>query len=259
MATKIHPTALVDAKAQLGDNVSVGPYAIIEAATTIGDDCVIEAYAMIRSGTSMGTANRVFPHAVIGGLPQDLGFDETLTSYVEIGNENIFRENVTVSRATQAGKSTRIASNCYLMNNSHIGHDCVLGERNIIATGVALGGHVQMGQGIFIGGGTMIHQFCRIGSLAIISGATGITKDVIPYTMIGNFPAHHFRLNMVGLRRAGIKGERLKALSIAFRCLRERSTLDDIPITDEIEYLKQWVEEKSKRGIHGFLATRSKA
>jgi len=256
MAIKIHPTALVDANAQLGDNVSVGPYAIIEAATTIGDDCVIDAYAMIRSGTSMGRANRIFSHAVIGGLPQDLGFDETLPSYVEIGNQNVFRENVTVSRPTQPEKSTRIASNCYLMNNSHIGHDCVVGENNIIATGVALGGHVQLGQGIFIGGGTMIHQFCRIGSLVIISGAIGISKDVIPYTMIGGLPAHHFRLNMVGLRRAGIKGTRLKALSTAFRCLRERSTLDDIPATDEIEYLKQWLADKSKRGIHGFLAAK---
>ena len=252
----IHPTALVDANAQLGDNVNVGPYAIIEAATRIGDDCIIDAHAMIRSGTSMGTANHVFPHAVIGGLPQDLDFDETLISYVEIGNENVFRENVTVSRATQSEKSTRIASNCYLMNNSHIGHDCVLGKQNIIATGVALGGHVQMGRGIFIGGGTMIHQFCRIGSLVIISGAIGISKDVIPYTMIGGLPAHHFRLNMIGLRRAGIKGTGLKALSTAFRCLRERSSLDNIPVTDEIEHLKQWLADKSKRGIHGFLAAK---
>jgi UDP-N-acetylglucosamine acyltransferase len=146
------------------------------------------------------------------------------------------------------------------MNNSHVGHDCQLGDHNIFASNVALGGHVQVGDRVFFGGGAVVHQFCRVGSLAILQGLAGINKDALPYTMIGGRPGKHYRLNLVGLRRAGIDGDRLKAVSTAFRRLRQRESLDDLPDTPELSYLRDWLAAESRRhGYLGFIEARSKA
>ncbi len=259
MSPSIHPTACVAADARLGAGVSVGPYAVIESGAEIGDGCRIEAHAVIHSFVRMGRNNHVFPQAVIGGLPQDLGFDPLMPTYVEIGDGNVFREGVTVSRATQKGDATRIGANNYLMNNSHVAHDCRLGDHNIFASGATLGGHVQVGDRVFFGGGVMVHQFCRIGSYAILQGLAGINKDVIPFTMVGGRPGKHYRLNLVGLRRAGIDGDRLKAVSAAYRRLRNKKSLDDLPDTPELIYLRCWLAEESKRhGNLGFIEIHSR-
>ncbi|MBM4201077.1 MAG: acyl-ACP--UDP-N-acetylglucosamine O-acyltransferase, partial [Gammaproteobacteria bacterium] len=215
----IHPTAIVHPGAKLGKDVSVGPFAVIEDATEIGDNCQIGAQAVIHAHVRMGVDNTVHPHAVLGGLPQDLGFDPREITYLDIGERNVFREFVTISRATAAGGATRIGSDNYLMNNTHIGHDGVLGDHNVLASGATLGGHTQVGDRVFFGGGVMVHQFCRIGSLAMLQGLAGINKDVIPFTMVGGRPGKHYRLNVIGLRRAGIDGERLRAISKAYRLL----------------------------------------
>jgi UDP-N-acetylglucosamine acyltransferase len=145
------------------------------------------------------------------------------------------------------------------MNNSHIGHDCRLGDGNILASGATLGGHVQVGDRVFFGGGVMVHQFCRIGSLAILQGLAGINKDVLPYAMVGGRPGKHYRLNLVGMRRAGIDGERLKAVSAAFRRVRSGQSLEDLPRTDELVYLREWLETASRRGGWlGFMEARSR-
>ncbi len=250
----IHPTAYVSPEAELGVGVTVGPFAVIEGSCMIGDGCRIDAHAVIHSYVRMGRDNRVHPHAVLGGLPQDLGFDPETETYLDIGDGNVFREAVTLSRATRPGGATRLGSNNYLMNGSHVGHDCVLGDRNIFASNVALGGHARMGDRVFCGGGVMVHQFCRVGSLAILQGLAGINKDVIPYTMVGGRPGKHYRLNLVGMRRAGIDGESLKAVSAAFRRLRNRQGLDGLPETSELAYLRAWLAEESKRhGTLGFI------
>ncbi|SMF95986.1 acyl-[acyl-carrier-protein]--UDP-N-acetylglucosamine O-acyltransferase [Methylomagnum ishizawai] len=249
--SNIHPTAHVAPEVELGAGVTVGPFAVIEGPGVIGEGCRIEAHAVIRPYVRMGRHNHVHPHAVLGGLPQDLGFDEATETYLDIGDHNVFREAVTLSRATQPGGSTRLGSHNYLMNGSHVGHDCVLGDRNIFASNVALGGHVQMGDRVFCGGGAVVHQFCRVGSLAILQGLAGINKDVIPYTMVGGRPGKHYRVNLVGVRRAGIDGDRLKAVSAAFRRLRNKQSLDDLPDTPELAYLRQWLAAESKR--HGNL------
>jgi UDP-N-acetylglucosamine acyltransferase len=255
----IHPTAVIAAEAELGAGVSVGPYAVIEGPCVIGDGCRIDAHAVIHPYVRMGRNNRVHPHAVIGGLPQDLGFDPASETYVEIGDDNIFREGVTVSRATKLAGATRLGSGNYLMNNSHLGHDCILGDRNIFASGATLGGHCQVGDRVFFGGGVMVHQFCRIGSGAILQGMAGINKDVIPYTLVGGRPGKHYRLNLVGLRRAGIDGDRLRAISQAFRRLRDRQNLDGLPDTPELGYLRAWLAGASKRGGHlGFIDIRGR-
>jgi UDP-N-acetylglucosamine acyltransferase len=197
----------------------------------------------------MGAGNQVHPTAVLGGLPQDLSFNADAETWLEIGEHNVFREGVTISRATRLDEPTRIGSRCYFMNNSHVGHDCQVGNHNIFASGACLGGHVSVGDRVFFGGGAMAHQFCRIGSYAMLQGLTGINKDVLPFMMVAGRPGKHYRLNLVGLRRAGIDAERLRVLSEAMRALRHHRTLEDFPETPELIYLRAWLEQGGKRGI----------
>jgi UDP-N-acetylglucosamine acyltransferase len=253
MNPQIHPTALIAPSAKLGTDVTVGAYAVIEEKVEIGDGCHIGPHAVIHPYVRMGRNNRVHPHAVIGGLPQDLGFDPNEETYVEMGDGNVLREGVTISRATKKSGTTRIGSHCYLMNNSHVAHDCVVGDHNIFASGATLGGHVQVGDRVFLGGGVMTHQFCRIGSYAMLQGMAGINKDVLPFMMVGGRPGKHYRLNLVGLRRAGIDGERLKAVSSAIRRVRNRQELDGLPETPELAYLRAWLAAESKRGRLAFV------
>jgi UDP-N-acetylglucosamine acyltransferase len=256
MTSLIHPTAVIAADAKLGTGVSVGPYAIIENHVEIGDGCQIAAHAVIHQWVRMGRNNAVHPGAVLGGLPQDLGFKPETETWVEIGDGNVFREGVTISRATHPSGATRIGSNCYLMNNAHIGHDGQLGDNNILASNVALGGHVKVGNRVFFGGGAVVHQFCRIGSYAILQGLAGINKDVVPFMLVAGRPGKHYRLNLIGLRRAGIDGENLKALSAAIRRYRNKIGLDGLPSTPEMDYLRKWLAQTSKRGIASFASGR---
>ena len=129
----------------------------------------------------------------------------------------------------------------------------MVGNNTIFANNVAIGGHVEVGNNVFIGGAVVAHQFCRIGSFAIVQGTTGLNMDVIPFMLIGGRPARHYKLNTVGLRRAGITGERYKTLSAAFRLLKNKQSLDTLEETDELRHLKEWLAVKSKRGLHGFV------
>ena len=247
----IHPTAVIAPDVELGPGVSIGPYAVIEGPGRIGADCRIEAHALIRPHVYLGARNVIHSTAVLGGLPQDLGFDPRIETRLEIGNDNTFREGVTLSRATQKGQATRIGDGNYFMNHTHLGHDGVMGHGNILASGATLGGHCTVGDRVFFGGGVMVHQFCRIGSFAILQGLAGINKDALPFAMVGGRPGKHYRLNLVGLRRAGIEGDRLKLVSEAFRRLKRRQSLEDLPKTPEIDYLRDWLAQPSRRG--GFL------
>lgn len=249
----IHPTASIAPDAQLGEGVIVGAFAVIEERVQIGDGCRVGPHAIIHPGVRLGRGNTIHPTAVLGGLPQDLGFDAATETWLDIGDGNVFREGVTVSRATKPGGATRIGSRCYLMNNAHIGHDCVMGDSNILASGVALGGHVQVGERVFFGGGAVVHQFCRIGSFAMLQGLAGINRDILPFMMVGGRPAKHYRLNLVGLRRAGVDGERLKAVSAAMRRMRGKESLEGLPSTEELDYLRAWLAAGSKRGWSKFV------
>ena len=251
--SKIHPTAILSNKAELGKDVSIGAFAVIEDEVIIGDGSVIEAHAVIHSGVTLGELNHIYPHVIIGGAPQDLQFKLKTTSFINIGNQNVFREGVTVHRSSLNEGATRIGSKNYFMTNSHIAHDCHLKDGSIFATGATLGGFVEVGEGAFLGGGVMVHQFCRLGSLVMIRGLTGVSKDVLPYTMLGGFPVRHYRLNLTGLRRAGVDGERLRRLSVAYRQIRKYGQLEVIDETPEISSLKLWMSQDSKRGLHGFI------
>ena len=253
MTSLIHPSACIGSEAVLGAGVLVGPFAVIEDGAVLGDRCQVGAHAVIHGRVRMGEGNILHPHAVLGGLPQDLSFKPETVSWLEIGDRNEFREGFTAHRATVAESATRIGSGCYFMNNSHVAHDCAVGDKTIFANNVAIGGFVEVGNNVFMGGAVVVHQFCRIGSYAIVQGTTGINMDVIPFMLIGGRPAKHYRLNIVGLRRAGIVGENYKVLSAAFRLLKNKKSLDTLQKTVELQYLENWLAVDSKRGLHGFV------
>ncbi len=253
MTQNIHPTAYISPQATLGDNVKVGPFAVVEDNVVIGSDCQLGAHSVVQPYVKMGTGNILHPHVVLGDLPQDISFSPLTVSWLEIGDNNVFREGFTAHRASVENEVTRIGSDCFFMNNSHVAHDCIVGNSTIFANNVAIGGFVTIGDKVFMGGAVVVHQFCRIGSYAIVQGTTGLNMDVIPFMLIGGRPAKHYRLNTVGLRRAGISGGRYKVLSTAFRRLKAKQSLNDLEQTDEIIFLQQWLDEDSKRGLHGFI------
>ena len=258
MTQNIHPTAYIAEQAILGKNITVGPFAVIESPAQIGDNCKIGAHAVVMPYTKMGSGNTLHPHVVLGCLPQDTSFKEETISWLDIGNDNVFREGFTAHRASEENGTTLIGSNCFFMNNSHVAHDCQIGNHTIFANNVAIGGFVQIDDRVFMGGSVVAHQFCRIGSYAIVQGTTGLNKDVIPFCLIAGYPAKHYRLNTVGLKRSGITGDRYKVIATAFRRLRKNESIDDLENTEEITYLKQWLAIKSKRGLHGFMGLEKK-
>jgi len=253
MTQNIHPTAYIAPSAILGENVTIGPFAVIEDNVEIGAGCQLGAHAVIQPYVSMGEGNVLHPHAVLGDLPQDISFKAETVSWLEIGDNNVFREGFTAHRSSIEEGITSIGSDCFFMNHSHVAHDCVVGNKTIFANNVAIGGFVEIGDNVFMGGAVVVHQFCRIGSFAMVQGTTGLNKDVIPFMLIGGRPAKHYRLNTLGLRRAGITGGRYKVLSSAFRLLKSKQSLDDLEQTDELVFLQQWLNAESTRGLHSFV------
>ena len=196
----IHPTAIVSETAVIGADSVVGPHAIIEDGAVLGAGCVIAAHAIVRRGVVMGDAVTVDSFAVIGGDPQSLTYDPATKSGLVIGNNVVIREGCTVNRGSSDGADTTVGDNCFLMAQAHVAHDCKVGNDVVIANNVMLAGHVAVGANVFIGGGAGIHQFCRIGTYAMIAGNASIAADVPPYVMAAERNTAH-GLNLVGLRR----------------------------------------------------------
>lgn len=215
---EIHPTALVSENAQLDDDVEVGPFSIIEDEVIIRSGCRINSHAKICRGVIMGNENTIGHGAVIGGDPQDLGFNSNTNSGVLIGNGNTFREYVTIHRSTEAGGNTLIGNENYLMAVAHLAHDVVIGNNNILANNTMIAGHVTLGNKTFLGGGAGIHQFARIGDCAIVQGNAVMTRDVPPYCIV-----HQVNqlsgLNSVGLKRAGFSPAERKEIKRAYTTL----------------------------------------
>ena len=252
----IHETAVVDPGARLGEGVRIGPYAVIAADVEIGGGTTIGPHVVIHPHVRLGQDNSVHAHAVLGDLPQDVAFTGAETRLV-VGDRNRIRENVTVHRASQPDRLTRIGSDCFLMAGSHVAHDCRVGDRVVLTNNVLLAGVVEVGDGANLGGAAVIHQFCRIGALAMVGGFSGVSQDVLPYAMVHGIPACHFRLNTIGLRRAGVKGERYGALETAFRALRVGDRqLGDAPDTPEVSRLRAWLAAPSRRGIAAWTRPR---
>lgn len=205
----LHPTAILDPKAEVDSTVSVGPYAIIDAGVRVGPHCVIGPHVHLTGQTVIGEGNRFHTGAVIGDAPQDLKYRGEPTR-LRIGNHNVFRENVTVHRSTTPEGETVIGSNNFLMAGSHVGHNSVLGDFVILANGALLGGHVQVQDRVFISGNCLVHQFTRIGKLALMQGGSRVSLDVPPFCIVRG-PNTLCGLNVVGLRRAGLSSaERLE-------------------------------------------------
>jgi UDP-N-acetylglucosamine acyltransferase len=223
----IHSTSIVSSGASLGPGISVGPHAVIEEDTEIGEGSDIRAHAVIKRFTTLGPANIVHEGAVLGGEPQDVGFVDC-RSYLRIGSNNRIREGVTIHRGTQPESETVVGSNCFLMANAHVAHNCHIGNSVIIANNVALAGYVDIQDQVFISGGVVVHQFCRIGRLAMIGGNSKIVQDCLPYVITDGMPGRAHGLNIVGLRRAGFKSGALQNLKEAYRLLlRSRLSLED--------------------------------
>lgn len=250
---QIHPTAVVAPEAKLGEGVIIAPYAVIAGQVEIGANTVIGPHVVIHRFVRLGERNRVHAHAVLGDVPQDIAFSGPETG-VEIGDDNVIREGATIHRSTTPGYPTSIGSNCLLMVYAHIAHDCRIGNGATLTNNVGLGGHVEVGDRAVLGGGVLIHQFVRIGCYAMVGGFVGVRKDVLPYSLVAGNPARHYRLNTIGLRRAGITGQRYRVLEAAFRALRADKDLGELAGTPELAYLRGWLSAPSRRGLTGFLS-----
>lgn len=197
----IHPTALIHPQAHLDSTVRVGPYAVIDDGVVIGPHCVIGPYAYLTGQTTIGAHNRFHAGCVIGDAPQDLKYRDEPTR-LRIGDHNVFREQVTVHRSAKLAEDTVIGSHNFLMHHSHVAHNCRLGDYNILVNGAMLAGHVTLADRVFISGNCLVHQFVRVGTLALMQGGAGISKDLPPFTIARGIN-RICGLNVVGLRRAG--------------------------------------------------------
>lgn len=215
---EIHPTAVVSEKAELGTGVKIGPYSIIGDDVKIGDDTVLDAHVVIGEHTTLGARNRVFSGAVIGSESQDLKFKGEV-SYVEIGDDNMFREYVTVNRATVPGGKTIIGNNNAILAYCHVAHDCILGNHITISNVTTLAGHVQVEDHAGLGGYVGVHQFVKIGKMAYVGGWSKVVKDVPPFVRVSGSPLRVYGLNSVGLERREVDATSKKALRRAYTLL----------------------------------------
>ena len=250
----IHETAIVSQHAVVDPSVHIGPGAVIEGDVHIGAGTRIGPYAIIRQFTHIGDNNLIDAHTVIGGDPQHTAFDGSETRVI-IGDDNVIREYVTINRAYEPGAETRIGSSCFFMTGAHVGHDSVVGDNVTLTNNVVLGGHVEVGRNVVMGGAAGSHQFTRVGAFCMVAGYTPLRKDALPFTVIGGMPVRHYRLNTIGLKRSGIDGDRYRALQTAYRALRKGDkSLEGIPDTEEVVYLRNWLSVKTKYGHYGFVS-----
>ena len=261
--SRIHPTAIIDPQARLAPDVVVGPGCIIDGPVQLGEGTRLMAHVFLQGPLSIGRNNTIYPHACLGYSPQDRKYalDDPGPGVV-IGHGNTFREGCTIHRATK-DKPTTIGDDNYLMVNSHVGHDSVMGDHCTMTNGSVLGGHVQLGDNVTLGGNAGVHQFCRVGRLAMISGNEGISRDLPPFCV-----CYHTRrvgsLNLVGLRRAGLRQhiDPLKqAFNIFFR--KQHSNTRALRLIDEqlgddplCREFAQFIRQ-TRRGITTYATSRT--
>ena len=214
----IHPMAVVSPSAKIDAGVTIGPFCIVESGASIGPGCVLDSRATIKSGVSLGPDNHICEGAVIGGLPQHVHVPEE-PGRVVIGRGNMIRENATVHRALVADHATTIGDNCLLMVSAHVAHDCRLGDNVILTNNAMLAGHVHVDDRAYVSGAVGVHQFCRIGTLAMVGGQAHLTRDVPPFVTIDGLSSLVVGLNKIGLRRAGYEQSTIRELMDAYRII----------------------------------------
>jgi UDP-N-acetylglucosamine acyltransferase len=205
----------------------------VEADVELGDHCVVTSGAVVKSGVTAGCRNEFGEHSVIGGAPQHAGRPQHIGRVV-IGNDNVFREYVTIHRALKPEIATRVGDGNYLMASVHVGHDCVVGNNAIFANGAMLGGHVTVGDRAFVSGAVAVHQFCRVGRLAMVGGHARVVQDVPPFMLLDGQSSCIVGLNIVGLRRSGLTSDDIMALKTAYKIIYRRG----LPWKDVLETLR---------------------
>ena len=251
----IHPTAVIDGKAEIDSAAEIGPYVVIDGAVTIKRGTRVMAHAYLTGWTEIGEDNEIHPGAVLGAAPQDKAY-KGQESYLRVGDRNIFRELVQVHRGTAAGSATVIGNDNFLMATAHVGHNCQVGDNIILANGALLGGHVEVGNSVFLSGNCAVHQFVRIGDYALMRGLSATSRDVPPYAIVDW--QHTVRgVNVVGLKRAGFDETRIRAIRTAFRVLFRPGrnlaiALKEVEqskrVSDDVAALLDFIKA-SKRGV----------
>ncbi len=256
---QIHPSAVVSDKATIGDRVQIGPFCVVEDDVVIGEGTKLLASAYIASGARIGKECVVYPGAVIAAAPQDLKYQGEPTT-AEIGDRTIVRECVTIHRGTKASGRTLVGAACLIMAYSHVAHDCVIGDRVIIANATQLGGHVELADDVVLGGATLVHQFCRIGRLAMIGAGTKITKDVAPFLLVNGNAAKAYGVNRIGLRRHGFSAQKIDEIVRFYKVLFQhgmniseamRFYQQQFPVSPEIQECITFIEA-SQRGVYAW-------
>lgn len=252
----IHPTAVIQPGAQIGTNCLIGPYCVIGSNVVIGDDCQLHSHVVIDGYTRLGKGNEIFPFASIGLKTQDLKWKGGITR-TEIGDHNTFREYVSIHSATADGEATIVGSHNHILAYCHIAHNVEIGNHVIMSNVATLAGHVIVEDHVVIGGLGGVHQFCRVGKMAIIGGCSKVVQDVLPFMLADGNPAGTRTINKVGLDRNAISSEAQVALRQAYKLLfREGLTISnalvrieaDLPQLPEIKHLVQFARTSS-RGI----------
>lgn len=252
----IHPTAVIHPKAQLGANCHIGPYCVIGEHVVLGEECRLHSHVVIDGHTTLGKRNEIFPFASIGLKTQDLKWKGG-TTRTKIGDNNTFREYVTIHSATSDGETTEVGSNNHILAYCHLAHNVVLGNHVIMSNVATLAGHVTVEDHVVIGGLAAVHQFCRVGKMSIIGGCSKVVQDVPPFMLADGNPAETRTINKIGLERNGVSEDAQSALRQAFKILiREGLTISnalarieaELPNLPEILHLTQFVRTSS-RGI----------
>lgn len=231
--TEIHPTTVVHPWARIGEGVRIGPYSVIGENVVVGDGCTIGTNVLIEGKTTIGKGNTFFHGASVGTAPQDLKYEGGINR-LEIGDNNTFREFVTVNTATQEDDATVIGSGCLLMAYAHVAHNCIIGDDCILANAVNLAGHVAIDDYVIIGGLTPVHQFVRIGAHAFVGGGSRIERDVPPFVKVAGNPPQVYGINSVGLERRGFSPERRAEIKKLYKLLY-RGDLNVSQVTEVLD------------------------
>ena len=253
---QVHPTALVEPRAQLGSGTLVGPYCIVGEDVSLGENCWLQHHVTISGPTRAGARNKFYSYCSIGQQTQDLKYAGEPT-YLEIGDDNTFREFVTVNRSTKSDGKTQIGSGANFLAYSHIGHDCIVGNKVIFSNNGTLAGHVQIGDHAIMGGLTAVHQFCRIGAFAITGGCSKIVQDVPPFMIADGNPAEVRGVNLVGMERNDFPASTIKLVKEAYRLIYRskyntaqavEAIKKELPLEKEIRLIIEFIEQTA-RGI----------
>ena len=234
----IHPTAIVDNKAELADDVVIGPFTIVEGDVTIDEGTVIDSHVRVDNGARIGKHCRIHQGTVVATPPQDLKYANEKTEF-HIGDNTTVREYCTLNRGTTHSWKSTVGSNCLLMAYVHVAHDCQVGDHVIIANSAQMGGHVIIGDWAIIGGLAAIHQFTHVGAHSMLAGGAKVVKDIPPYVLANSWPAKYEGLNSIGLRRRGFSKEAIDAIDRTYRAIY-RSGMN---VSQAVEWVKENIEQ----------------